>query len=282
MAVPTARGPVTRRATVEVVDGSARSRPDQVVTEEPMEIRLGWPGHDEVPVVVTMRTPGADFELAVGFLLSEGILDPAEPPSTVAYCTDRSLLPAERYNVVTVRLSAPPRRHPGGRTTTMSAACGVCGTESLDAIFTPESEPIRTMAEVPADVVAAAPEQLRSAQRVFDRTGSLHAAGVLTAAGQLVAVREDVGRHNAVDKVLGAATLGTVELPADRLLCVSGRLGFDVMSKAVVGGFGVVVAVGGPSSLALELADRAGITVCAFTRGSRFVVYTHPERIGGV
>ena len=273
---------MTRRSAVEIVDGAGRRRPDQVVTEEPMEVRLAWPGHEDLSVAVVMRTPGSDFELATGFLLSEGVLDIDRPPQTVGYCADKSLRPEQRYNVVTVRLDAAPQRHPGLRNTAMSSACGVCGTESLDEVYLPDRPPLRSAPVVSPDVVVHAPDALRPAQRVFDRTGSLHAAGALTTDGDLVAVREDVGRHNAVDKLLGAAALGTIELPEDRILCVSGRIGFDVMAKAVVGGFGLVVSVGGPSSLALDLAERAGVTVCAFARGPRFVVYTHPERVSGV
>jgi FdhD protein len=265
-----------------VVDGQVRHRPDSVVTEEPLEVRLRWPGHDDVRVAVTMRTPGADFELAAGFLLAEGVLGPGEVPSTVAYCTDHSLTQEQRFNVVTVTLSSPPRRHPGSRSTTMSSACGVCGTQSLDEVFTPQDPPIPETAPVDPEVVTGLPDALRGVQRVFDRTGALHAAGVFSRDGEVLLVREDVGRHNAVDKVLGAALLAQTSYPPDALLCVSGRLGFDVLVKALVGRFPVVVAVGAPSSLALDLAERAAVTVCGFTRGGRFVVYTHPERIHGV
>jgi FdhD protein len=273
---------VTRRPTIEIVAGVARRRPDTVVTEEPLETRLRWPGHDDVRVAVTMRTPGADFELATGFLMSEGVLPDDEPPSTVAYCTDRALTAEQRYNVVTVTLAKPPARHPGNRSTAVSSACGVCGAQSLDDVFAPDAGPLPVVGSLDPQVVTSCPERLRDAQRVFARTGSLHAAGVFTTGGELVTVREDVGRHNAVDKVLGAALLARTPYPADAVLCVSGRLGFDVLVKAVVGRFPVVVAVGAPSSLALDLAERAGVTVCGFTRGSRFVVYTHPERIDGV
>lgn len=276
------RGPVTRRPTVEVVDGVGRRRPDTVVTEEPLEVRLRWPGHDDARVAVTMRTPGSDFELATGFLMSEGVLTGNEPPSTVAYCTDRALTAEQRYNVVTVTLAGPPARHPGNRSTAVGSACGVCGAQSLEDVFTPEAGPLPATTPLDPRVVTGCPERLRDAQRVFDRTGSLHAAGVFGADGDLVLVREDVGRHNAVDKVLGAALLTQTPYPADAVLCVSGRLGFDVLAKAVVGRFPVVVAVGAPSSLALDLAERAGITVCGFTRGNRFVVYTGPERLHGV
>ena len=257
-------------------------RADTVVTEEPLEIRLAWPGVSAHRVAVSMRTPGADFELAAGFLLSEGVVAAGVPPRSVAYCTDLDLTPEQEFNVVTVELDRAPRRHPASRSTTMSSACGVCGTESIDEIFTPDDDPIPAGAPVPAAVIRALPEHLIQRQKVFSRTGSLHAAGVFDKAGDLVLAREDVGRHNAVDKVLGARQLGTVAYDEDVLLCVSGRIGFDIVTKAVAGRVGTVVAVGGPSSLALDLAERAGVTVCGFTRGERFVVYTHPERVDGL
>ncbi len=275
-------GPTTRRTVHEVVGDEVHQRPDTVVTEEPLEIRLTWPGVSAHRVAVTMRTPGADFELAAGYLQSEGVTTPGTPPRTVAYCTDVDLTPEQEFNVVTVELGEQPRRHPASRSTTMSSACGVCGTESIEEIFTPEDDPIRVRTRVGADVVRALPDRLIERQKVFSRTGSLHAAGVFDPGGQLVIAREDVGRHNAVDKVIGARQLGTATYDEDVLLCVSGRIGFDIVTKAVAGRVGTIVAVGGPSSLALELADRAGVTVCGFTRGERFVVYTHPERVRDV
>ena len=275
-------GPTTRRTVHEVVGDEVHQRPDTVVTEEPLEIRLSWPGVSAHRVAVTMRTPGADFELAAGYLQSEGVTTPGTPPRTVAYCTDVDLTPEQEFNVVTVELGEQPRRHPASRSTTMSSACGVCGTESIEEIFTPEDDPIPVRTRVGADVVRALPDRLIERQKVFSRTGSLHAAGVFDPGGQLVIAREDVGRHNAVDKVIGARQLGTATYDEDVLLCVSGRIGFDIVTKAVAGRVGTIVAVGGPSSLALELADRAGVTVCGFTRGERFVVYTHPERVRDV
>jgi FdhD protein len=277
-------GPTTRRVVHEIVDHESRRRPDTVVTEEPLEIRLTWPGTAAHRVAVTMRTPGADFELAAGFLLSEGVVEATRPPHTIAYCTDVELSPEQEFNVVTVEIDGPPRRHPGSRSTTMTSACGVCGTQSIDEIFLPEDDPVPLGSPVEPTVISSLPDLLAERQRVFSRTGSLHAAGVFDGKGGLILAREDVGRHNAVDKVLGARQLGTVpgwSSDDEVLLCVSGRVGFDIITKAVAGRIGTIVAVGGPSSLALDLADRAGITVCGFTRGSRFVVYTHPGRVIG-
>lgn len=266
----------------EVKAGEARRKVDTLVTEEPLEIRLEWPGHPATRVAVTMRTPGSDFELATGYLVADGVLGLGDRPRQVAYCVDRALSEQQRYNVVTVALDGPPRRHPSARTTSVSSACGVCGTESLDEVFTPDTAPIPVGAKIARGVIEGLPDRLRDTQALFARTGSIHACGVFSPAGDLIVSREDIGRHNTVDKVIGARQLGTVDFDESAVLCVSGRIGFDIITKAVAGRVAAVVAVGGPSSLAVELADRAGITVCGFARGDRFVVYTHPERLTGV
>jgi FdhD protein len=272
-------GPAVRRQVVEVVAGRARAKHDTLVTEEPLELRLQWPGHQASRVSVTMRTPGNDFELAAGYMLAEGVLAIGEKPRSVAYCVDRTLSEEQRYNVVTVDLEQAPRRHPSIRTTTMTAACGVCGTESLDEVFTIESAAISVEGSIAPAVVTTLPDRLREHQPLFAKTGSIHASGVFGFDGGLIVVREDIGRHNSVDKVVGARQLGSVDFGEDSALCVSGRIGFDIATKAVAARIAVVVGVGGPSSLAAELADRAGITLCGFARGDRFVAYTHPERI---
>jgi FdhD protein len=274
-------GSTTRRSVVDVTDGQARAKPDSVVTEEPLELRLSWPGHPATRVSVTMRTPGADFELAAGYMLAEGVLAIGERPHSVAYCVDRALSEEQRYNVVTVDLDGPPRRHPSTRTMTMTSACGVCGAESLDEVFTVDATPVKVDGAIAPDVVSVLPERLRERQPLFSRTGSIHASGVFDFSGELIVAREDIGRHNTVDKVIGARQLGAVDFGEESALCVSGRIGFDIVTKAVAARVAVVVAVGGPSSLAVELADRAGITLCGFARGDRYVVYTHPERVGG-
>lgn len=274
-------GPTTRRTVREIASGAVSARRDTVVTEEPMEIRLSWPGQPATRVAVVMRTPGNDFELAAGFLLAEGVLPPETAPRSVAYCVDRDLSQEQLYNVVTVTLEEPPQRHPSSRSTAVSSACGVCGTQSLDEVFTALGDrvPVRGRADVA--VVNAAPAELRREQSIFECTGAIHAAGIFTFAGELVVAREDIGRHNAVDKVLGARQLGATAYPDDSILCASGRIGFDIVAKAVAGRIAMIVAVGGPSSLALDLADRAGITVCGFVRSGRSVVYTWPERVIG-
>lgn len=272
-------GSSVRRSVVEVLDGEQRSRPDTVVTEEPLEIRLSWPGHPASRVAVVMRTPGADFDLATGFLLGEGVISLDQRPSTVAYCVDKALSQQQEFNVVTVSLDAAPLRHPTSRSTNISSACGVCGVNSLDEVFAPDQEPIQVREVVEASVILALPDELRVRQRIFGLTGSIHAAAVFDFHGGLTLAREDIGRHNSVDKVIGSRQLGMSSFGESSILCVSGRIGFDIITKATAARLAVVVAVGGPSSLAVQLADRAGITLCGFTRGQRFVIYTHPQRI---
>ncbi len=259
-----------------------RTREDRVVTEEPLEIRLTWPGAPARRVGVTMRTPGHDFELAVGFLYAEGVLTP-EHLASVAYCTDADLSPEEEFNVVTVALNAPPLREPAPRyagPTAGAAACGVCGKDSVsDALGVHlRAEPTHPSLRIDATLLGSLPDRLRDGQRVFGRTGGLHGAGLFTAEGEPAVIREDVGRHNAVDKVVGARLLGAAEtgLP---VLVVSGRIGFELAQKAAAAGVGVLAGVGAPSSLALELAERAGLTVVGFLREQRGVVYTVPERV---
>ena len=255
------------------------------MTEEPLEVRCAWPGVPPRRVGVTMRTPGHDFELAVGFLLAEGVLTGADDLRTVAYCTDHALPPEQEFNVVTVTLSRPPGRLPGTRYDGVAAAtsaCGVCGAQSIDDVLglvhvasTHRWEDL----QVPADVVRRLPARLREAQTLFEATGGLHAAGLFDVTGTLLVAREDVGRHNAVDKVVGAEVMAG-RSPAAPLLAVSGRVGFEVVQKAAAAGVGVIVAVGAPSSLAVELAGSAGVCTVGFTSAERFVTYSVPERVG--
>lgn len=260
-------------------------REDRVVTEEPLEVRCSWPGQPPRRIGVTMRTPGHDFELAVGFLLAEGVLAGAGDLRTVAYCTDRTLPPEQEFNVVTVTLDRPPRRLPGTRYDGVAAAtsaCGVCGAQSIDDVLglvhvaaAHRWDGLR----VTPDVVRSVPSRLRESQALFDATGGLHAAGLFDATGALLVAREDVGRHNAVDKVVGARLLAG-HSPAAALLGVSGRVGFEVVQKAAAAGIGVIVAVGAPSSLAVELATSAEICTVGFTSAERFVTYAMVDRIG--
>jgi FdhD protein len=271
-------GPSQRVAVVEHDRERVNGHEDRLATEEPLEIRLGWPGQQASRLVVTMRTPGADFDLAAGFLFAEGIIDGPNDLRTVAYCTDIELGEDERYNVVTVTLEEPPRRPINERYAAMSAACGVCGKQSLEDLATAGSVPVSPGPEYSADLVLAVPHLLRERQDLFGRTGGLHAAGLFSDRGEAASVREDIGRHNAVDKVIGHRLLSGVGRSA-RLLGVSGRIGFEIVQKAVAADLAAVVAVGAPSSLAVELAHRFGVTMVGFCRDRRFVVYAGGERI---
>jgi len=268
----------TTPARVKMVDGGAVSeRPDRLATEEPMEVRVAGPGQDAAPVAVIMRTPGGDFELAAGFLFTEGLVTGREEIAQVSYCED---LPAEeqRYNVVTVRLSRPWDPTTAKRSFFATSSCGVCGKASLDEIEV-RCAPLDPGPVVPAALISSLPERLREGQKVFQRTGGLHAAALFDASGSMLSLREDVGRHNAVDKLVGEALLSG-DLPlSDRILQVSGRAGFEVVQKAAVAGIPIMAAVSAPSSLAVEAADRLGITLAGFVRGRRLNLYSHSERI---
>ena len=271
----TSRGSAPARPVIAVRGGVARRRRDRLAGEEPLEIRAGGPGQEAEPVAVTMRTPGHDFELAAGFLATEGLLAPGGLVE-VRYC---GLGDGEqRFNVVTVRTREPFDAGARRRAIPATAACGICGTASLDAVEV-RCAPVPPGPRVAASTLLGLPGALRAGQRVFDRTGGLHAAGLFDADGELLALREDVGRHNAVDKLVGRALLAG-ELPlSDRLLMLSGRAGFEIVQKAAVAGIPVVCAVSAPSSLAVDAAERLGLTLVGFLRGDGFNVYAGEERI---
>jgi FdhD protein len=243
---------------VRVPGGPAR---DVVAAEEPLEIRI-----DGQPVAVTMRTPGHDEELALGFCLSEGLKPlSAQPPADLA---------ANTIDVDAAEFD-PGRIQ---RSFYTSSSCGVCGKGALASVAV-EAPRIESTLTVAASLVARLPDRLRQEQSAFEATGGLHATGLFDGRGVLLCVREDVGRHNAMDKVLGRALLdGRLPLGGS-ILCVSGRLSFELVQKAAVAGCPVVVAVGAPSSLAVELADDRGLTICGWARADRISVYTHPWRI---
>lgn len=268
----TRRKPAVRGTVEELTAGSSRRHEDRLATEEPLEIRLAWPGAPARRVWVTMRTPGHDFELAAGWVLHEGL---AHAVGTIAYCTDEDLTEDERFNVVTVTLDEAPLRDPGHRhaaSSSGSSACGVCGKDSIaDALAAPASA--RWPGPLPEpDVVRRLPGLVRDRQPVFDRTGGVHAAALATADGDVLVVREDVGRHNAVDKVTGSRLLAALS-PAEACLIVSGRAGFELAQKAVAAGVGCLVAVGAPTSLAVDLASGAGLGLYGFTSSERTVRY---------
>ena len=265
-------GPTVRTRVREAGVAGEREREDRLATEEPLEVRLTWPGAPARRVWVTMRTPGHDFELAAGWLVHEGLASPSSVAG-VAYCTDVALTPDQELNVVTVTIAGPPLRDPGHRHAgSGSSACGVCGKDSVgDSLASPRG-PSWTGALPSPDVVRALPDALRSGQAVFARTGGVHAAGLATATGELLVVREDVGRHNAVDKVTGARVLAGLP-PAEACLVVSGRAGFELVQKAVAAGVGSLVAVGAPTSLSVALATEAGLVLYGFASADRCVRY---------
>jgi FdhD protein len=278
---PVRPGPTTRAGAWEVAGGRARPVADELATEEPLEIRLVSDGR-LLPLAVTMRTPGADFELAAGFLYSEGLVDWREQVGAISYCTDRSVGEPQRYNIVNVVLAAPVE--PAAlrrleRHFTVSSACGVCGKATLESL---RSRGYRRLSGGPVlapEVVSSLPAKLRAAQRVFEATGGLHAAAAFDEAGGLVALREDVGRHNAMDKLAGWALLeGRLPLARHALL-VSGRSSFELVQKALRLGAGVLCSVSAPSSLAVDLAREFGLTLVGFLRDGRFKVYSCPERL---
>jgi FdhD protein len=278
-------GPTVRVRVREYADGRWRGREDRLATEEPLEIRLAWPGHPAERVGVTMRTPGHDFELAAGMMAGQGVLAGTEL-SQVAYCTDVTLAPEEEFNVVTVTLAAPPLAPPSVRTSTLlatSSACGVCGTESIDEVMTLAARRADGAAPdhptLSPELLSALPDRLREHQRVFNTTGGLHAAAAVDADGTLTEVREDIGRHNALDKVIGARVLAG-RSPAVPVMLVSGRIGFELVQKAAVSGVGALVAIGAPSSLAVRLAEEAGLGLVGFLSAKRFVVYVEPASPG--
>ena len=277
-------GRVTDRRSVVRVDLSAQPstvrRMDTMVGEEPLEIRVGRVGEPRRPLAVTMRTPGDDLDLALGFLFTEGLIAEAGDVVTAQLCAGDN--EPNTYNVVDVALAPhvePPDVDPARNFYTTSS-CGVCGKASIDAVRT------RSQFDVAADPMTVAakdlvamPDRLRAAQQAFDRTGGLHAAGLFTAGGDLVCVREDVGRHNAVDKVVGWA-LREAKLPlTGHVLLVSGRASFELVQKAAMAGAPVLAAVSAPSTLAMDLAAESGLTLVGFLRGATLNVYAGASRV---
>ncbi|MGD6742188.1 formate dehydrogenase accessory sulfurtransferase FdhD [Streptomyces sp. BH106] len=267
-----------RRKVIRIRDGHVSTRPDTLVAEEPLEIRLNGK-----PLAITMRTPGDDFPLAAGFLVSEGVLGTADDLQNIVYCAGATEDGSNTYNVVDVR-TTPGVELPDitlERNVYTTSSCGLCGKASLDAVRTTARFPIADTppVRITPELLASLPDRLREAQRVFDRTGGLHAAALFDEEGRLVDIREDVGRHNAVDKLVGRA-LQNGELPLSRsILMVSGRASFELAQKAVMAGIPMLAAVSAPSSLAVDLAAETGLTLVGFLRGSSMNVYAGEERI---
>ncbi|MET9828141.1 formate dehydrogenase accessory sulfurtransferase FdhD [Streptomyces sp. NPDC006385] len=272
-----------RRKVIRIRDGAVSTRPDTLVAEEPLEIRLNGK-----PLAITMRTPGDDFALAAGFLVSEGVLGGADDLRNIVYCAGATVDGSNTYNVVDVT-TAPEVVIPDitlERNVYTTSSCGLCGKASLDAVRTTARWPVDDThggdappVRLAPDLLASLPDRLRAAQRVFDRTGGLHAAALFTEDGELVDIREDVGRHNAVDKLVGRA-LQRGDLPLSRtVLLVSGRASFELAQKAVMAGIPVLAAVSAPSSLAVDLAAETGLTLVGFLRGSSMNVYAGEHRL---
>ena len=266
-------------------EGTTRfEREDAVAVEEPLEIRLRGPdGGTPSAFVVTMRTPGEDEALAAGLLFAEGVLDAREDLEALERPDDPRMDPEMRQNVLVATIGPEARARATAlrRSTVMGSACGVCGRTSIENLLPAGRPPVASRLRVAADVLYGLPESLRGRQSVFSATGGLHAAGLFRPNGERLAVSEDIGRHNATDKLVGRLWLDR-EVPAgEALLMVSGRAGFEILQKAFGAGIPVVASVSAPSSLAVGLADAAGITLVGFLRERRFNVYSHPERIVG-
>ncbi|MGZ3505558.1 MAG: formate dehydrogenase accessory sulfurtransferase FdhD [Vulcanimicrobiaceae bacterium] len=275
-------GKTTATSVVTLSDGKAKTTVDDVATEEPMEIRL-QAGSEKATVAVTMRTPGNDFELAAGFLYNEGIITSRDAIRGIAYCVDRDVDDEQRYNIVTVTLSNSklPEVDRFERHFTMSSACGICGRASLEALRDRGIQPIEDDLQVDVQTIYALPERMREAQRVFASTGGLHAAALFDERGDLIVLREDVGRHNALDKLVGWGLLEN-RLPLSRsIVLVSGRASYELLQKSASAGIPIVCAISAPSSLAIQTAREFGITLVGFLRGTRLNTYTGVERISG-
>ncbi|BBX01628.1 sufurtransferase FdhD [Mycolicibacterium moriokaense] len=271
-------GRVTARRRVQhVTADQAVARPETLVVEEPLEIRVNG-----TPLTVTMRTPGSDIELAQGFLLTEGVIAHRDDVLTVRYCKGAGPDQVNTYNVLDVTLAphVPPPDVDVARNFYTTSSCGVCGKASLEAVRTiskhgPGDDP----STVSAETLSALPDRLRDEQKVFASTGGLHGAALFDVDGTTLAVREDIGRHNAVDKVIGWA-LENDRIPLSAtVLLVSGRASFELTQKAVMAGIPVLAAVSAPSSLAVDLASQSGLTLVAFLRGDSMNIYTRPDRV---
>ncbi|MGH7707147.1 MAG: formate dehydrogenase accessory sulfurtransferase FdhD [Vulcanimicrobiaceae bacterium] len=265
---------------LSIEDGIARPRFDRVATEEPLEIRLRAGGR-VTTLAITMRTPGNDFELAAGFLYGEGVIGSYDDLRGISYCIDPEVDPEQRYNIVNVDLHREelPELPSLERHFTTTSACGICGRASLEALRDRGVQPLEPTVRVGVPTIVGLPERLRAAQGVFDATGGLHAAALFDLEGRLLAVREDVGRHNALDKIVGWSVLSRL-MPLDRqLVMVSGRSSYEIVQKCLAARVPVVCAVSAPSSLAVDLAREFGVTLIGFLRGARFNCYAMSERI---
>lgn len=279
MSQVTRPGVTSRTPVLSLRDGTARELVDDVATEEPLQIRLVVHGRP-YNLAVTMRTPGNDFELAAGFLFSEGIISSRDAIQTISYCVDPEIDAQQQYNIVNVALDlrAVPNTDRLERHFTVNSSCGVCGKATIDALAT-RAAPLQDALRVAVSTIDQLPSTMRAAQRVFASTGGLHACAIFDAAGNLRALREDVGRHNAFDKIVGWALLED-RMPLEGCIAlVSGRASFELLQKAIVARIPILCAVSAPSSLAVHLAEEFGVTLVGFVREGRANVYAGPQRI---
>jgi len=263
---------------LEVAPNQIRWISDELATEEPLELRL-VAGNEHRTIAVTLRTPGNDFELAAGFLFGEGVIQRRSEIKRIAYCVEEGQ--EQRYNIVSVELrsQALPKLPTLERHFFTTSACGLCGKASIESLSARGLSPVSGDSTVSAKVLRELPEKLRKAQQLFDLTGGLHAAALFDLEGNLIALREDIGRHNAMDKLVGWALLeGKLPL-APCIVVVSGRASFELVQKALAAGIPIFASVSAPSNLAVDLAASFGMTLAGFLRGERFNVYAHPERI---
>lgn len=263
---------------LEVAPDQIRWISDELATEEPLELRL-VAGNEHRTIAVTLRTPGNDFELAAGFLFGEGVIQRRSEIKRIAYCVEEGQ--EQCYNIVSVELrsQALPKLPTLERHFFTTSACGLCGKASIESLSARGLSPVSGDSTVSAKVLRELPEKLRKAQQLFDLTGGLHAAALFDLEGNLIALREDIGRHNAMDKLVGWALLeGKLPL-AQCIVVVSGRASFELVQKALTAGIPIFASVSAPSNLAVDLAASFGMTLAGFLRGERFNVYAHPERI---
>jgi len=271
--------------SVEVIlttlgDGITTKRHDRVAVEEPLEIRL-VAGRERRSLVLTMRTPGNDFELAAGFLFNEGIITSRDAIAGISYCLDAEVGVEQQYNIVNVELrsGALPDVRAHERLFTGYGACGICGRESLDALETRGLRAVDDSTTLASETLYALSDRMRAAQPVFDRTGGLHATALFDASGELLLLREDIGRHNAFDKAVGEAFLAEKLPLRGRIALVSGRASFELVQKAVAAGIPILASISAPSSLAIDLARRFDVTLVGFLRDRRANVYSAEHRI---
>lgn len=274
--------PVENIQIIKVTPNGLHSKPDLLAVEEPLEIRLGFgqpATREQRSLSVTMRTPGHDFELAVGFLFTEGIINSVEQIETVKYCSDTGKQ-AEYENLVRVELKQEVQLDFGKfqRHFYTSSSCGVCGKSSIDSVKV-ICDPIQHNLKITKEVIHSLPQRLREAQQFFEYTGGLHASALFNKEGMLIILREDVGRHNALDKIIGAMLFKNEVPMSDFILMLSGRTSFELVQKAAVAGIPIIAAVGAPSSLAVDLAKETGMTLLGFVREGGFNIYCGEQRI---